>query len=171
MYGSSTVMVLTTMSDRIVTGFTLDPNTGEFVVAHPSIRIPKRKAIYSMNQGNYSKWSPQVRKYVDEVCNPPPSKGSAYSMRYVGSMVADVHRTLHYGGIFAYPADTKSKNGKLRLLYEANPMSLLVENAGGRSIAAKGKRVLDIVPSDIHERSPIFIGSADMIDELETYLE
>ncbi len=168
MYGSSTVMVMTTLGAKKVSGFTLDPATGEFVLSHPDIRIPAHKDIYSVNQGNSSKWSADLREYVNNVCCPPT--GSSYSLRYVGSMVADVHRTLIYGGIFAYPADAKSKDGKLRLMYEANPMAMIVEHAGGRCIFAKGKRVLDIHPTSIHQRTPIFLGGTKNIEELEKYI-
>jgi fructose-1,6-bisphosphatase I len=168
MYGSSTVMVMTTLPTNKVNGFTLDPATGEFVLSHPNIRMPAHKDIYSVNQGNSGKWSEDLRQYVANVCNPPT--GNSYSLRYVGSMVADVHRTLIYGGIFAYPADSKSKDGKLRLMYEANPMAMIVENAGGRCIYAKGKRVLDIQPTSIHQRTPIFLGGTKNIEELEKYL-
>jgi len=169
MYGSSTVMVMTAPgAAKKVSGFTLDPSTGEFVLSHPDIRIPAHKDIYSVNQGNSSKWSADLREYVNNVCC--PSSGPSYSLRYVGSMVADVHRTLIYGGIFAYPADAKSKDGKLRLMYEANPMAMIVEYAGGRAIHAKGKRVLDIEPTSIHQRTPIFLGGTKNIEELEKYI-
>mmetsp|Transcript_9824 Transcript_9824/g.16524 ORF Transcript_9824/g.16524 Transcript_9824/m.16524 type:complete len:343 (+) Transcript_9824:25-1053(+) len=170
MYGSATVMVLTINTIKGVHGFTLDPEAGEFVLSHGNIQIPANKAIYSLNQGNYLKWSDDVRAYVDSMCDPKDG-GTPHSLRYVGSMVADVHRTLIYGGVFGYPADNKSKNGKLRLLYEANPMSLLVEKAGGRAIYAKGKRVLDIDPTEIHQRSPIFLGGTDNIAVVEKFLK
>ncbi|DAZ96360.1 TPA: hypothetical protein N0F65_008010 [Lagenidium giganteum] len=152
MYGSSTQLVMSW--GKGVHGFTLDPTIGAFILSHKDIRIPdKPKTIYSCNEGNYSLWDAPTRAFVDECKNKSPP----YSARYVGSMVSDVHRTLLYGGIFAYPADSKSKNGKLRLLYEANPMSFIVEQAGGLSTTGT-MRVLDILPTDIHQRSSIFLG-------------
>lgn len=154
MYGSSTQLVLTW--GKGVHGFTLDPTIGAFILSHHNIRIPdKPKAIYSCNEGNYALWDDVTKAFVDECKNKP----TPYSARYVGSMVSDVHRTLLYGGIFLYPADKKSKSGKLRLLYEANPMSFIVEQAGGLSTTGT-QRVLDLVPTNIHERSPIFLGCA-----------
>nr|CCA13969.1 unnamed protein product [Albugo laibachii Nc14] len=153
MYGSSTQLVLT--YGKGVHGFTLDPQIGAFVLSHRDIRIPENpKRIYSCNEGNYALWDEPTRAFVDE-CKTGGSQ--AYSARYVGSMVSDVHRTLLYGGIFCYPGDAKSKNGKLRLLYEANPMSFIMEHAGGISSTGM-QRVLDIVPRHIHERAPIFLG-------------
>jgi len=153
MYGSSTQLVLTI--GKGVNGFTLDPSVGEFILTHPNIKIPsKPKTVYSINEGNTKYWHEPVRRFVDEKkCQDP----KPYSLRYVGSMVSDVHRTLLYGGIFMYPSDKKSKNGKLRLLYEGNPMAMICEQAGG--VASTGfKRVLDIKPTEIHERTPIFLG-------------
>lgn len=152
MYGSSTQLVLTW--GKGVHGFTLDPTIGAFILSHHNIRIPETpKTIYSCNEGNYALWDNVTRAFVDECKNKP----TPYSARYVGSMVSDVHRTLLYGGIFMYPADKKSKTGKLRLLYEANPMSFIVEQAGGLSTTGT-QRVLDLVPINIHERSSIFLG-------------
>ena len=166
LYGSSTILVISVKGSG-VHGFTLDPSLGEFVLSHPNMRIPAFRNIYSVNEGNTTKWTNNVQAYVDKVKN----AAKPHSLRYVGSMVADVHRTLLYGGIFMYPADKKSQNGKLRLLYEANPMSFLCEQAGGRAIVAKGKRCLDLVPTEIHQRTPIFIGSVDNIKELEDCLQ
>ncbi|GLD96335.1 hypothetical protein PINS_up005018 [Pythium insidiosum] len=166
MYGSSTQLVLTW--GRGVHGFTLDPTIGAFILSHHDIRIPEKpKTIYSCNEGNYSLWDAPTKAFVDECKNKP----SPYSARYVGSMVSDVHRTLLYGGIFMYPADKKSKDGKLRLLYEANPMSFIVEQAGGMSTTGT-QRVLDIVPTDIHQRSSIFLGcERDVKRVLELYAQ
>lgn len=151
MYGSATMMVLT-VKGLDVNGFTLDPSTGEFILTHPKMTVPEKKAIYSVNEGNFRHWFEPVQEYVTQI-----KKGS-YSLRYVGSMVADVHRTLIYGGIFLYPADKQSKQGKLRLLYEANPMALIMETAGG--LASDGtRRLLGIKPGTIHDRTGVVIGS------------
>lgn len=161
MYGSSTQLVLTT--GKGVNGFTLDPAIGEFILTHPLMRIPdKSKTIYSVNEGNSKYWDEPTRTFVARVKNLP----KPYSHRYVGSMVSDVHRTLLYGGIFMYPADSKSKDGKLRLLYEANPMSMICEQAGGVAIANGGKRILDLVPTGIHCRTGIFLGCKRDVDAI-----
>ena len=145
MYGSSTVLVISTGGD--VRGFTLDPALGEFILTHPHITIPPRGNIYSVNEGNTTKWDPAVKEYVNSVKFPTKESGKKpYSLRYVGSMVADVHRTFLYGGIFAYPADASSPKGKLRVLYEVFPMSFLAERAGGKSSTGKS-RCLEIVPT------------------------
>jgi len=161
MYGSSANLVLSTGSG--VNGYTLDPSLGEFILTHPDITIPSRGKIYSFNEGNSMYFHPPVTKYLQSIKY--PASGKPYSARYIGSMVADVHRTLLYGGIFGYPNDKKSKSGKLRLLYEAFPMAFLTEQAGG--IATTGtKRILDIVPTGIHERCPVFLGSKDDVTDL-----
>ncbi|TFK29938.1 fructose-bisphosphatase [Coprinopsis marcescibilis] len=161
MYGSSCNLVLST--GQGVNGYTLDAALGEFILTHPSITIPSRGKIYSFNEGNAMYFHPPVHAYLKSIKY--PASGKPYSARYIGSMVADVHRTLLYGGIFGYPNDKKSKSGKLRLLYEAFPMAFLTEQAGG--IATTGtQRILDIVPKDIHERCPVFLGSRDDVQEL-----
>jgi len=167
MYGSATVIVLTT--GHGVNGFTLDPNTGEFVLTHPNIRTPARKSIYSINEGYSKYWFNPVKNYINKIKDPQDSK-SIYSARYVGSMVADVHRTILYGGIFIYPADTRSKEGKLRLLYEANPMSMIVEQAGGKASTGT-ERILDIVPTNIHQRVPVVLGSEENVNEFLEYFK
>ena len=162
MYGSSANIVLSTGNG--VDGFTLDNSIGEFILTHPHIEIPSRGKIYSFNEGNSAYYHEPVLKYLESIKFPEPPK-KPYSARYIGSMVADVHRTLLYGGIFAYPDDKKSKDGKLRLLYEGFPMAFLIEQAGG--IASTGKqRVLDVQPQKIHERVPIFLGSRDDVQDL-----
>jgi len=162
MYGSSANLVLTTGNG--VDGFTLDAALGEFVLTHPDIKIPPRGKIYSFNEGNSMYFTEPVIKYLESIKYPKNGK-SPYSSRYIGSMVADVHRTFLYGGIFGYPADKKSKSGKLRLLYEAFPMAMLCEQAGG--IATTGTmRILDIVPKNIHERCSVFLGSRDDVQDL-----
>lgn len=161
MYGSSANLVLSTGSG--VNGYTLDAALGEFILTHPDITIPPRGKIYSFNEGNSMYFHPPVTAYLNSIKY--PKTGSPYSARYIGSMVADVHRTLLYGGIFGYPDDKKSKSGKLRMLYEAFPMAFLTEQAGG--LATTGtKRILDLVPKSIHERCPVFLGSRDDVLDL-----
>jgi len=163
MYGSSANLVIS-LGDG-VNGYTLDNSIGEFILTHPNIKIPPRGKIYSVNEGNASFWYPACTEYFNSLKFPPSGK-NPYSARYIGSMVADVHRTLLYGGVFAYPADKKSKNGKLRLLYECFPMAFLVEQAGGQATTGT-MRVLDILPTQIHARAPIFLGSKDDIQDLK----
>ncbi|KAM7250881.1 hypothetical protein ACFE04_022764 [Oxalis oulophora] len=163
MYGSSCTLVLSTGSG--VNGFTLDPSLGEFILTHPDIQIPKKGKIYSVNEGNAKIWDEPTTKYVQN-CKFPTDGSSPKSLRYIGSMVADVHRTLLYGGIFMYPADKKSPNGKLRVLYEVFPMSYLMEQAGGQAFTGK-QRALDLVPNKIHQRSPIFLGSYDDVQDIK----
>jgi fructose-1,6-bisphosphatase I len=155
-YGSSTMMVYATKLG--VNGFTLEPSIGEFCLSHPHIQVKEKGKIYSINQGNWTKYSDGVKQYLTHCMD------KVYSHRYIGSMVADMHRTLIKGGIFMYPADSKNKNGKLRLLYECNPMAFLVEAAGG--LATTGtKRILDVQPAELHQRVPIFIGSKNMVED------
>ncbi|RPD66351.1 fructose-1,6-bisphosphatase [Lentinus tigrinus ALCF2SS1-7] len=166
MYGSSANLVLTT--GHGVNGYTLDASLGEFILTHPDIKIPPRGKIYSFNEGNSMYFHEPVLKYLNSIKY--PANGKPYSARYIGSMVADVHRTLLYGGIFGYPDDKKSKRGKLRLLYEAFPMAFLTEQAGG--IATTGtKRILDIVPTSIHERCPVFLGSREDVQDLMKFYQ
>ncbi|THH10208.1 hypothetical protein EW145_g1490 [Phellinidium pouzarii] len=167
MYGSSCNLVLSTGNG--VNGYTLDTALGEFILTHPDIQIPTRGKIYSFNEGNSSYFHPEVVNYLNSIKYPPAGK-SPYSARYIGSMVADVHRTLLYGGIFGYPDDRKSKNGKLRLLYEAFPMAFLTEQAGGVATTGRG-RILDIVPTSIHERCSVFLGSKDDVNDLLKFYE
>jgi fructose-1,6-bisphosphatase I len=167
MYGSSANLVLSTGNG--VHGFTLDPGLGEFILTHPGIKIPPRGKIYSFNEGNSVYFHPPVINYLNSIKFPPSGK-APYSARYIGSMVADVHRTLLYGGIFGYPDDKKSKSGKLRLLYEAFPMAYLIEQAGG--LATTGtKRILDVQPTQIHERCPVFLGSKEDVQDLLKFYE
>mmetsp|Transcript_10014 Transcript_10014/g.30582 ORF Transcript_10014/g.30582 Transcript_10014/m.30582 type:complete len:410 (+) Transcript_10014:92-1321(+) len=163
MYSSSCMLVLTTGNG--VNGFTLDPQIGEFVLTHPDIEIPKRGKIYSFNEANYPDWDPVLQKFVESLKDGTNKSGKKYSSRYIGSLVADVHRTLLYGGIFGYPADAKNKNGKLRLLYECAPMGMLLEQAGG--LASTGnERVLDVKPTAVHQRLPLILGSPEDVQEL-----
>uniref|UniRef100_A0A8C5C4I2 Fructose-1,6-bisphosphatase 1 n=1 Tax=Gadus morhua TaxID=8049 RepID=A0A8C5C4I2_GADMO len=161
LYGSATMMVLST--GQGVNCFMLDPSIGEFILTDKDVRIKKKGKIYSLNEGYAQHFNPDVTEYLQK--KKYPTDGSApYGARYVGSMVADVHRTLVYGGIFLYPANVKSPKGKLRLLYECNPMAFIIEQAGG--LATTGSvSVLDIQPTNIHERCPVVLGSPDDVEE------
>ncbi len=166
-YGSSTILVYT--AGHGVHGFTLDPSFGEFILSHPNIQTPKKGKIYSINEGNYKYWRPGLKKYIKYLQDEDAKTDRPYTGRYIGSMVADIHRNLLYGGIYMYPADSRHKNGKLRLVYECNPMAFIVEAAGGRAINGK-QRILDVKPQNLHERTPIFIGSKENVDTLEKFL-
>lgn len=166
MYSSSIIFVLTLGNG--VFAFTLDPMYGEFVLTQENIQIPKAGKIYAFNEGNYQLWDDKLKKYIDDLKDPGPS-GKPYSARYIGSLVGDFHRTLLYGGIYGYPRDKKSKNGKLRLLYECAPMSFIVEQAGGKGSDGH-QRILDIQPVEIHQRVPLYIGSTEEVEKLEKYL-
>jgi fructose-1,6-bisphosphatase I len=167
-YGSSTMLVYATR--RGVNGFTLDPSIGEFCLSHPDIKCPETGKIYSVNHGNFFQYSEGVRKYINQCQNKTKDNGGPYTQRYIGSMVADVHRNLIKGGIFMYPGTTDKPKGKLRLLYECNPFAFIVEVAGGK--ATNGKiSILDIEPSELHERAPFFVGSKEMMQDLETCLQ
>lgn len=168
LYSSSTEMVITV--GRGVVGFTLDTSIGEFVLTRPEIQIPKRGKIYSCNQANIGEWDEPMRNYIRDIQNGRGETGKAYSLRYIGSMVGDIHRTLLYGGIFAYPADSKNLDGKLRLLYEGAPMSFIMEQAGGKAITGHS-RVLEIPPVKVHQRVPVILGSADDVDECKKYFD
>lgn len=157
-YGSSTMFIYT--SGHGVHGFTLDPSLGEFFLSHPDIRIPKHGNIYSINEGNAVFWDDKQRKIVSYLKEVDKKTSRPYRLRYIGSLVSDFHRTLLKGGIFMYPGDAKSPNGKLRLAFEANPLAFIAENAGGRALNGKD-RILDIVPTDIHQCTSLYIGSPD----------
>jgi fructose-1,6-bisphosphatase I len=167
-YGSSTMLVYTTGNG--VHGFTLEPSIGEFLLSHPHMRIPTPgQRIYSCNEGNYVRWSEEQRRLVDHLKGIDGENGKPFSSRYIGSLVADFHRNLLYGGLFMYPADVKSPRGKLRLLYEAAPLAMIAEHAGGR--ASDGtQRILDIVPTQLHERTPLYIGTSEYVAEAERFL-
>lgn len=172
-YGSSTMFVM--CIDNQVNGFTLDPTIGEFVLTHPKMQIPKGGKTYSCNESNSHSWNPRLQRYLSWVKqDPSPDSNGAdkrpYSMRYVGSLVADFHRTLLKGGLFFYPADKRRPSGKLRLLYECNPLALIAEHAGGAA-STGSQPVLSLVPGDIHERTPLFIGSKEMVAEIEQFLK
>ena len=167
-YGSSTMFVYTTGNG--VNGFTLDPGYGEFVLSHPDIRIPDRAKIYSVNESSLASWAKGIREYVSHVKEEDPATGRPLNARYIGSLVSDIHRNLLAGGIFLYPASGKSPRGKLRLMYEANPMAFIMEQAGGR--ASDGVTdILDIRPSSLHERVPLIIGPAYDVGMVEDFIK
>jgi fructose-1,6-bisphosphatase I len=166
-YGSSTVLVYT--AGKGTHGFTLDPAFGEFILSHPNIQTPKKSKIYSINEGNYLYWHPGLKKYIKYLQDEDKETERPYSARYIGSMVADIHRNLLYGGIFMYPADSRNPNGKLRLQYECNPMAFIVEQAGGRASNGK-KRIMEIQPKELHQRVPIFIGSEEDVKKVEQFM-
>jgi fructose-1,6-bisphosphatase I len=167
-YGSSTMLVYTT--GHGVHGFTLDPSIGEFLLSHPFMKLPQPpQRIYSVNEGNYLRWSEGQQRLMNHMKGTDGSKQEPFSTRYVGSMVADFHRTLIYGGIFMYPADTRNPQGKLRLLYEAAPMAMIIECAGGRA-STGDKDILDVEPATLHQRTPLYIGSTEFVDMAEKFL-
>lgn len=162
-YGSSTMLVYGTR--RGVNGFTLDPSIGEFCLSHRRIQCPPQGAIYSVNHGNYYAFDERVRQYIEVCQRRDATNGGPYTQRYIGSMVADIHRNLIKGGIFMYPGTLSKPGGKLRLLYECNPMAFIMEVAGG--LATDGvRRVLEVMPTELHQRSPLFLGSKGMMEEL-----
>jgi len=196
MYGASAQLVIT-MKGGSVNGFTLDQGVGEFILTHPDMRIPRSRAIYSVNEGNSLYWEEGVKRYFESL-KEAPEGAKPYSARYIGSMVADAYRTLLYGGIFAYPADKKSPKGKLRILYECAPMAMVFENglfslfffalpffvylplgkrltlmdlvlAGGQAIDSKMNRMLEVVPEHIHDKAGIFMGSWDEVEKVKAY--
>ena len=163
-YGSSTMLVYATRHG--VNGFTLDPSIGEFCLSHPDIKCPSTGNIYSVNHGNFFRYNDGVKKYIDRCQKKTKETGGPYTQRYIGSMVADVHRNLIKGGIFMYPGTIDRPNGKLRLLYECNPFAFIVEAAGGKATDGK-QSILDIQPTELHQRTPFFVGSEHMMAELE----
>jgi fructose-1,6-bisphosphatase I len=167
-YGSSTMLVYATR--RGVNGFTLDPSIGEWTLSHPNIKCPANGKIYSVNHGNFFQYDEKVRKYINGCQNKTKDNGGPYTQRYIGSMVSDVHRNLIKGGIFMYPGTTDKPKGKLRLLYECNPFAFIMEVAGGKATNGK-ERILDVQPTELHQRTPLFIGSKLMMEELESYLK
>ena len=159
-YGSSTMMVYSSGSG--VHGFTLDPSIGEFLLSHEHIRLPQKPTYYSCNHGNELHWTEGVRRYVDWLQGLDAEKRSPLSHRYIGSMVADFHRNLLRGGVFLYPGDRKTPNGKLRLLYECQAMAFLIEQAGGYASDGIGN-ILDLRPHDLHQLNPLFIGNRELV--------
>jgi len=166
-YGSSTMLVYATR--RGVNGFTLDPAIGEFTLSHPDIKCPPTGKLYSVNHGNFFQYDKGVQDYIHRCQRKTKDSGGPYTQRYIGSMVADVHRNLIKGGIFMYPGTTDKPKGKLRLLYECNPFAFILEVAGGKATNGKG-RILDVQPTELHQRTPFFIGSNLMMEELEQCL-
>ncbi|KAM3426943.1 hypothetical protein MY4824_009732 [Beauveria thailandica] len=167
MYGASSQLVLT-MKGATVNGFTLDNGIGEFILTHPSMQMPRSRAIYSVNEGNSLYWQQPTIDYFNSLKEAQPD-GKPYSSRYIGSMVADAYRTLLYGGVFAYPADKKSPKGKLRILYECAPMAMVFENAGGQAVDSQMRRMLEVVPEHIHDRAGIFMGSYDEVEKVKSF--
>ncbi|HEX3025537.1 MAG TPA: class 1 fructose-bisphosphatase [Chitinophagaceae bacterium] len=165
-YGSSTMLVYATR--RGVNGFTLDPAIGEFCLSHADIKFPQSGKIYSVNHGNFFQYDEGVRNYITVCQKKDKTNGGPYTQRYIGSMVADAHRNLIKGGIFMYPGTFDKPKGKLRLMYECNPFAFIAEVAGGKATNGK-ERILDIMPTGLHQRSPFFVGSMEMMEELETY--
>lgn len=166
-YGSSTMLVYSTGNG--VNGFTLDPSIGAFFLSHPNMKIPKTGKIYSINEGNYVHFPQGVKDYIKYCQAEDKATSRPYSSRYIGSAVADFHRNMLKGGIFIYPSTSTAPKGKLRLLYECNPLAFLVEQAGGK--ASDGfNRILDIKPTSLHQRTPLFIGSPDMVTQAEEFM-
>ncbi len=166
-YGSSTMLVYAT--HRGVNGFTLDQSIGEFTMSHPNIVCPETGKFYSVNHGNFFQYSDKVQRYITICQQKTKENGGPYTQRYIGSMVADVHRNLIKGGIFMYPGMKDKPNGKLRLLYECNPFAFIIERAGGKATDGQ-QRILDIQPTAVHQRTPFFIGSKCMMEEFESTL-
>ena len=168
LYGASTMLVYTV--GRGVHGFTLEPSIGEYLLSHEQIRIPARGKVYGVNEGNYHKWPGGTKKYVDYLKIKDAATGRPYSVRYSGCLVADVHRILLGGGIYLYPGELDKPEGKLRLLYEANPLAWIVEQAGGK--ASTGTiRILDVEAKHLHQRAPLIIGSADDVQDAEEFIQ
>lgn len=163
-YGSSTMLVYTT--GKGVNGFTLDPSIGEFCLSHPNMKIPKNGKTYSINEGYYVHFPEGVKKFIKWCQEEDKPSNRPYSSRYIGSAVADIHRNLIYGGIFVYPTTSQSPKGKLRLLYECNPLAFIVEQAGGKATDGYA-RILELEPKSLHQRTPMFIGSTDMVEKAE----
>jgi fructose-1,6-bisphosphatase I len=168
LFGSSTMLVI--WAGYGVHGFTLDPGLGEYLLSHEGIKMPTRGKIYAVNEGNYHKWPEGTKRYFDHLKVLDKASGRPYSGRYSGCLVADVHRILLNGGIYLYPGEVQKPQGKLRLLYEANPLSLIVEQAGGQASTGT-KRILDIAPEKLHQRVPLIIGSRDDVREAERFIQ
>jgi fructose-1,6-bisphosphatase I len=168
LYGSSTMLVYTT--GKGVHGFTLDPSIGEYCLSHPSMHMPENGRLYAMNEGNINECDPGLVKYIQYCQSRENQTGMPYSGRYIGSLVADFHRNLIKGGIYIYPAVEASPEGRLRLLYECNPLAFLAEQAGG--LATTGKtRIMDLVPTSLHQRVPYFVGSKFMVEKAMSFLK
>ncbi len=168
-YGSSTMLVYTT--GKGVNGFTLDPSIGEFCLSHRDIAVPTSGSIYSINEGNYVHFPNGVKQFIKycQMIDPPTNR--PFNTRYIGSLVADFHRNMLKGGIYIYPETAANPLGKLRLLYECNPMSYLVEQAGGKATDGRGNRIMDITPTSLHQRVPYFVGSRNLVNKAEEFME
>jgi fructose-1,6-bisphosphatase I len=153
-----------------VHGFTLDPGIGEYVLSHEQIRIPTRGKVYGVNEGNYHKWPGEMQKYIDSLKVKDTATGRPYSVRYSGCLVADVHRILLGGGIYLYPGEIEKPEGKLRLLYEANPLAMVVEQAGGKASTGV-MRILDVEAKQLHQRVPLIIGSAEDVRDAAEFMQ
>ena len=168
LYGSSTMLVYTT--GQGVHGFTLDPELGEFLLSHENMRLPEPPTFYSVNHAYFDRWSPAIQRYLRWLQGREGREGPALSSRYIGSLVADFHRNLLRGGVFCYPAEKDKPNGKIRLLYEAGPLAFLAEQAGG--YASSGyEPILDIDPTDLHQRTPLFVGNRSLVYQVERFLQ
>ncbi|EHN71622.1 class 1 fructose-bisphosphatase [Aliivibrio fischeri] len=167
-YGSSTMLVYTTGNG--VHGFTYDPSLGVFCLSHENMQVPKDGNIYSINEGNYIRFPEGIKQYLKFCQESKPEDNRPYTSRYIGSLVADFHRNLLKGGIYLYPSTQAYPNGKLRLLYECNPMAMLIEEAGGKATDGE-QRILDIKPSELHQRVPFFVGSTNMVDKVHAFLD
>ena len=169
LYGSSTMLVYTT--GKGVNGFTLDPSIGEFCLSHPNMKMPENGRLYAMNEGNINICDPGIKEYIETYCQ-QTLEGSQrpYSGRYIGSLVADFHRNLIKGGIYIYPDTTTDPEGKLRLLYECNPIAFIAEQAGGLATTGR-ERVMTIKPERLHQRVPFFVGSKDMVEKAMGFLK
>ncbi|MCC3733215.1 class 1 fructose-bisphosphatase [Rouxiella badensis] len=167
-YGSSTMLVYTTGAG--VHAFTYDPSLGVFCLSHEKVMFPQKGYMYSINEGNYIKFPRGVKKYIKYCQEQDEASGRPYTSRYIGSLAADFHRNLLKGGIYIYPSTASHPQGKLRLLYECNPMAFLAEQAGGKASDGKG-RILDIVPTKLHERAPFFVGNCDMVEDAERFIK
>jgi fructose-1,6-bisphosphatase I len=167
-YGSSTMLVYSTGNG--VNGFTLDPTIGEFCLSHPCIKTPDNGQIYSVNEGNYVFFPDGIKKYIKYCQEKDNETGRPYASRYIGSLVSDVHRNLLIGGVFLYPQNDKMPGGKLRLVYECNPVAFITEQAGGA--ASDGmSRMMDIAPQSLHQRTPFYAGSKNMVTKIEEFLK
>ncbi len=167
-YGSSTMFVFTTGNG--VNGFTLDPSIGEFLLSHPDLKIPTHGGLYSTNESDVDDFAPELRRFLRWLKRKDPETGRRIRARYIGSFVSDFHRNLLTGGLYMYPATADHPTGKLRLMYEANPMAFLVEEAGGRASDGQ-RRILEIVPDGLHQRTPLFIGSTPLVKAAEAFLQ
>lgn len=167
-YGSSTMLVYTT--GKGVNGFTLDPSIGEFCLSHPNMKIPTQGQIYSVNEGNYLKFPQGVKNYIKYCQEEDAASNRPYTSRYIGSMVADIHRNLLLGGVFIYPQTAVQPKGKLRLMYECNPIAFIIEQAGGKATTGT-QRILEIVPEELHQRVPAILGSTDMVNKVLEFMD